>query len=412
MNKLLGKSKLFKQDHYSWKRHEGYVSTAFMKDLFDFAAKYDHVVKDDTNFSQWKADLETRTHKRKIYYYDFGDSRYMMCSTEFILKAIYKRNGSKELQKIGNVINGLNEIRLIEMPEQTEDIIWCAKIAEQLKVTGSKVVIPGMAYNLVVKELKKVYTDEEIEAQFAKYTSPTAAEIFHFNVDKAANAYKTVKLDDGIVAKIFTNCYEFDINAAYFSALMEIFPKAKDNFNYWYINRHKNNNFYKKVVNYFVGNLTINDKKVEFASENRLKMLHDETRNWIVNYVNSKLKQAIRDCQGSLVYANTDGFIISNPKNIISYSKNIGDFGLEAKGMVYTIKVDKTENRSQYTAFQFEDNLNKRSYIKGTLPVVLRDKLNIPMGKYPTYKIVKQKYEILGFDNLKQEQGKKVLITF
>lgn len=143
---------------------------------------------------------------------------------------------------------------------------------------------------------------------------------------------------DGKIHK-FENCAEFDINSAYCSVLIEIFPKAKELLEKAYEERkiHPEN---KAMFNYFVGMLT--------------RRGHRKTYNYIVQAVTDRLNGFIDSHGGwnNVIYANTDGVIMKLVKGLeYKTSKVLGDFKLEAQGDCYVYR------GSNYNVFQIDGKL-------------------------------------------------------
>ena len=414
--------------HVSWNRHTAFVSSEFVRDLFglytrDYPNKFigeDYIVEDTPNFDKWHEFLENGCSLGKgycrpstLFYYDDPNvGKVIMFPTSRLMDLYFWKYNLTDKTVPDNIMNELivtgplNELRLIECPEQKEYIIYDKKISKELKTDSKTAVYPAMAFNKFNKMLDTVYNESEKQQQYKDHQlkDEETRSIVHYQISSAVKDYEvdnSIEGNNNVHIVKFDNCYEYDINAAYFSALMEVFPKAKKKLTSWYKKRHDNDNYFKKVINYTVGCMTINNKKKEFAGEKRLAMVHHETRNWIVDRISKQLMTTIESLGGNLIYANTDGFIVQNPDKVLPGSKEIGEFDLEAQGTVYGIVTDRTKETTPYFAFQFEDKLNNRSFIKGNLPVELRDKLDLTIGQYPTFKTIVNKYNIPEFTNIK-----------
>lgn len=119
---------------------------------------------------------------------------------------------------------------------------------------------------------------------------------------------------------VFHNCYKYDINGAHCDALAEIFPKAKNSILSLYDTR-KINPLNKDYINFFVGMLC--------------KKGFRKTYNWIVQRTTKILYKAMDYTKGLTIYANTDGYVISDPFNKLETTKELGNFKLEYSGDVF-----------------------------------------------------------------------------
>ena len=193
------------------------------------------------------------------------------------------------------------------------------------------------------------------------YTWPQIIDIFNKYQAEYDEAYKqfhyTYPLENGQLMEI-KNCYKYDINGAHTDALMEMFPKASKSILKMYTQRHTNPG-YKQLVNFFVG--MIKHKG------------YDLTYNWIVQRTTKNLFKAMDITQGNMIYANTDGYIISSPKAELNASKKLGEFKLEYEGTVY-IYQDKN-----YWIIQTGDD------IKGSCLKSVRDDIDLRQGKVVHY---------------------------
>ena len=209
------------------------------------------------------------------------------------------------------------------------------------------------AWNYIIKLLKKYYTWEEINNLLKKYTAEYDENLKQYHFYWPVVDTKSVQVID--------NTYKFDINGAHLDALCEIFPKAKNDFVKMYQKRKKNPSM-KKYPNFFVGMLA---HKEEYRT----------TYNWIVQRTTKMLKKAMKETGGMLVYANTDGFVVKDPTNIMTTNKNLGDFKLEFNGITY-IYTDKN-----YILYQFDDEL------KGSCLEEVRKDIDLATGKIVHYDI-------------------------
>lgn len=214
-----------------------------------------------------------------------------------------------------------------------------------------KEMMGSTAWHRMLKILHKYYTEEEL------------LEIFDNNQHKQCKPmhFNPTKLDDAVYKH--TNCYKYDINSAYASAYINLFPKAHDDIMALYLGRHDNPDN-KKILNFFNGML----KRKGFAG----------TYYWVVNRTNEIMDKALKEIGGIRLYVNTDGFIVKNPVKLIKHSTELGEFKLEHSGDVY-IYVDKN-----YFIIQAGQEL------KGNCMCMVRDKFDLPNGKVVHYNKVRK----------------------
>lgn len=165
---------------------------------------------------------------------------------------------------------------------------------------------------------------------------------------------------DNVIYHI-TNCYKFDINGAHQDALTEMFPKCKKSFERLEKLKLKSKEDKKRVKSLF--NLFVGYLKHEG---------YEGAYNWIVQRTTRLLKQAIEYCNGELLYANTDGFLVKNPDKILNTSKNVGDFKLEYQGNVYfyrsinySIFGYRKDNAWEYTGSAMQETRPNFDFLKG-----------------------------------------------
>lgn len=208
------------------------------------------------------------------------------------------------------------------------------------------------AWNYMYNEIfRKEYTKEEIEEILSSHEEEES-NIYHYNPQSW--------MKTGVIEKI-DNCEYYDINSAYCDALCELFPKCKDVLNKMYKAR-KEKPVNKDYFNFFCGYLCVD------------KIGHRKTFNWITHRTRNKLVDKMNYTGGDILYANTDGFIVTNPKNKIYNSKELGAFKNEYSGTVYLYK-DKN-----YTIMQYGDKM------KGSALCEVRKYIDLSKGDVVHYK--------------------------
>ena len=242
--------------------------------------------------------------------------------------------------------------------------------AADTDVVLEKEVSGTTAYRVIDNIINKYYTEDEIKHIFwnhsAEYDVNKRQEHEHILDTDIVGSYEIHRYD---------NCYKYDINGAHTDAIIAMFPKARDELLELYKQRKKNPKI-KKYFNYFVGYLCCKG--------------HRKTYNWIVQRTTDKLREAVDRLGGDVIYANTDGVCVQNPSELIEHSTELGKFKLEYKGTVYAIKTPKTNGYTPYILTQFGDEL------KGSVPIVLRDKIDLRNNKYVLYKVENETINING----------------
>lgn len=232
------------------------------------------------------------------------------------------------------------------------------------------------AYFYIMKILKKHYTESEIKTILNSYTDTKTEE------DKQVHI--TVEKQDYI--QCYENCIKYDINGAHQDALVEMFPKAIKELKEIY-DKRKVKSIYKQYMNLAVGQMK--------------RLGYEGAYWWIVHRTSKMLKEAInkvcpddieKDCK--IIYANTDGFIVSNPDKLLEASKELGKFKLEAQGPVYVYTHSGDKDTTSYIVYQYE--VEKDGFIetetKGNIRLAVRNKIDLKNGKAVSYKIRKETF--------------------
>ena len=196
--------------------------------------------------------------------------------------------------------------------------------------------------------LRKEYTDLEIDSILKSYEEEES-NIYHYNPQNW--------LERGVIEKV-ENCEYYDINSAYCDALCEMFPKCVKMLNSMYIAR-KDKPVNKKYFNFFCGMLC--------------RKGYRKTFNWITHRTRNKLVEMMDYTQGSVLYANTDGFMVTNPKNRIDNSKQLGSFKNEYSGTIYFYK------DNNYWVMQYGNET------KGSALAEVREHINLANGDVVHY---------------------------
>lgn len=286
-----------------------------------------------------------------LYIISREEMRELMYGTGNAMKVFY--NGSDQLIVPDRVLDHVLGDRNIFKPSRngSHQVILYVRQGQDVLVQHT---LTGCRADRRMRKLlnKAGYSKDDINAQLDKYKS-------EYNPEQKQLHYLK-QFNDGQIHK-YTNCAEFDINSAYCSILVTIFPKAKELLNKAYEERkiHPEN---KAMFNYFVGMLA--------------RKGHRETYNYIVQSVTNKLNSFIEAHGGwdYVIYANTDGVIMKLIDNMTyNTSHALGDFKLEVQGDCYTYR------GSNYNLFQIGDKL------KGNMLYGARKETNLAYGVVTEY---------------------------
>ena len=233
-----------------------------------------------------------------------------------------------------------------------------------------KTITGGMAKKVMESKILQYYSREEYEERLNMFQAPHSDHLKQYHFELKEKQFEIKK---------YTNCYKYDINGAHNAALKIIFPKAAHVFEQMYQER-KIKPINKQFINFYVGMLTYG---------------HRRTYNWIVQRVTTQLLAGINHCMqddGLLLYANTDGFLIKDPGQLLEHSTALGDFKLEYHGDAY-IYFDEN-----YWCYQTHNE------IKGSILYAARKHLDLKAGKVVHYDKVKvPKADIYVAENIVEE---------
>lgn len=225
------------------------------------------------------------------------------------------------------------------------------------------------AWNYIMKILLTKYTRNEVETILTSYqTKPEYEKQYHYDWPIVSQNVQKQAL-----------CVKYDINGAHCDALCEMFPKCKHSFVYMYVKRHSNI-IYKKYPNFFVGMLQHYGYSGAYW--------------YIVDRTTKILTAAMDTVGGQLIYANTDGFCVMEPKAKLKTSDRLGDFKLEYEGDVY---IYTNRIRSPYILYQFGDKL------VGSCMTEARKDINLKKGIVCHYDRVKRGNAVRA-ENITKEQ--------
>ncbi len=243
------------------------------------------------------------------------------------------------------------------------------------------------AWRTVTSQIRKKYTEEEIIDNLKKHQVTQQPQVYKksiFKKDQMINANIVYECD---------NCHYYDLNKAYAAATIKVFPKLEP----WVKKQYKHNKpKMKQTMNYFVGMMV---NKGEYLEEN----IFPYFRNYIIQSVNDAMDEAwetvlygdesMNFSNTKIVYANTDGFIVTNPVQSLETSSELGDFKEEQidNGKVWFYKHEDgfgiIETDASYTIFQyFQDGKKVIKCIGGfRTDEALLEKTDLSKGIVPLF---------------------------
>ena len=219
----------------------------------------------------------------------------------------------------------------------------------------------GRAWAYVLTLLKRFYTIDEIRKILEAYTDTETS------ADNQYHYYWPIVSQN--VQKV-PNCVKYDINGAHCYMLSKMFPKCSAIFYTVYKRRHSNIR-YKEYVNYFVGML-----QRKGYTNAYWHIVHETTRI---------LMEAMNKVGGICVYANTDGFCVSNPEHELVTDDVLGHFKEEYRGDVY---IYTNRRQTPYILYQFGDTPDAE-HMKGSCMTVAREGMDLSKGIINHYKRLK-----------------------
>lgn len=273
-------------------------------------------------------------------------------------------DGDDKLICLEHILDFCTDFKLTEVESWRQCVVRCVPTVDMQPVLQD--VTGTYAWTTMNRRLEKYYTKEEIDKCLKKHAASPSEELqqYHYNFPNPPHTIVD-----------HPNSYVYDINGAHADALKEIFPKAADEILEMF-HRRKEHRVFKAIMNYYVGMLT--------------RKGYRDTYNWIVQRTTKKLFKAMDYCGGILVYANTDGFVVSNPKKLLKPSAELGDYKCEYIGIVYTY-TDKN-----YIVMQYGDAM------KGNLRRAVRDRVDLRKGRVVHYDIIR-KGNIQTLANIQEE---------
>lgn len=258
-------------------------------------------------------------------------------------------NGFNTFICVFNLVNDVlpDDYRKAEKPDWYQCIFTRN---QQINEPIQRSISGGMAWKYVKGLILKHYSEDEFNYRL---------HLFQANYDNAHNQLHYNYMEESNVVHKYSNCVKYDINGAYANALIEIFPKASCEILKLY-NERKKKPINKDYINFFVGMFC--------------RTGHRKTYNYIVQKVRSLMDSTVDRCQGILLYANTDGFAVCQPKQApTNVGKDLGQFKVEYEGDIYTY------TGTNYWIMQCGDE------IKGNCFYQVRNQIDLRKGEVVSY---------------------------
>lgn len=269
------------------------------------------------------------------------------------LHATIYYDGIKQLVLSENLVTG----------SSAPDWYQCIAILDnnQRGLSYKRAITGGTAWRMLKAKLLRYYTEPEFVDRLRRFSAD-----YDERVNQMHFAWYASKEDEHRrEIHRFGNCRKYDINGAYASALIEIFPKAKDEILKLYLQR-KDKPINKDVLNFFVGMLC----RTGFRG----------TYNYIVQAIRRRMDDVVDKAGGILLYANTDGFVVAEPDKLIETGTGLGAFKQEYAGAVYIYE------GANYWMMQAGSDK------KGSALWQVRDLIDLELGQVVRYKRVKDGY--------------------
>lgn len=259
-------------------------------------------------------------------------------------------------------------------------------------ITGYQAMLWGR------KLIQNAYSKEEVEAIIQEFGLPSRPEPFRHR-----------SIENNCLVQEWSNCIYQDIHKAHNSELIKIFPRCSKHWK----NKAREASYFKSIgelskaaacknyPNYLVGYFNHKQK----GSDDFDTWLYGLDTHTIYNRIVKDVYDKINDqynlltnFDSTLVYAQTDGLIISNPIwSNVKNSKELGEFGVETidDGKVWTYHQDSTKEASGYTIYQFFTDGKKK--VVGDLPNQFKDEIDLSVGRVVKFKKFKDEFEHISF---------------
>ena len=281
--------------------------------------------------------------------------------------------------------------------------IWKYRASDN---STSKPIDGNIAWREFIKELRRHYTEEEIDEIINECgtADEDTADILHYSPYGAkgiADDPYDFKAKDNCITTIDNCCY-YDLNKAYASNLMHFFPKLED----WMMKGYKEDKpRFKQVINFAVGMMQRHDDE----SKHYFRRLRNSIVTNTTDTLNDTMDYMIENSEAAMkVYVNTDGFIMKDSDVEINHSDKIGDFGKETidNNRVWSLRVN-VPGWQKYAILQWFENGKKviKSLGGFRLDEQLVSKIDLSQGKIVLFtqeKINKGKNDMFVIKDIKE----------
>lgn len=304
-------------------------------------------------------ELYMRGYKDKgLFYHGFlGNAEYYVCTSVALV-------GFIDINKITSKTYYQYVVRRLDARDDTS--VDDARI--ECEVNG------WQAWQWLMRTIRAYYSEAEIDAARKEHWVDEADREQNKQIHYYSSAFDCIDTLRGKVIQIH-NCQAYDIHSAYASRLAQIFPKAAHEIQRMYTMR-KEHPEYKQYFNYAVGFMRSK------CMDGKIFDKWHGVNNWIVSRITMQMRDAIEKCDGTLVYANTDGFVVADAARKLDTSDKMGDFGLEHEGDVWY--------------YRHCGNTTYRLYLIGNkykgqaIPINARENIDLPRGIVIDARVVRE----------------------
>lgn len=221
---------------------------------------------------------------------------------------------------------------------------------------------------------------------------------------------------------LHTDCLYMDIHKAHSKFIIDTFkdyPKIVNwvnTYNKLSAKAKKKGNIeeakmYKDYPNLLVGCLGQVNKKtqdpIRWLKDINTRPLYNRCVNNVRNQIDAKLLEIRIPFESELVYAQTDGFIVSHPNwDMVKDSDKVGEFGIQNvdNNQVWTYRCHSTDDYTGYCIYQYFDKGVKK--VVGDLPDVLKEYIDLSKGQLVTYKEYRDCNGKCHYENIKIKEIK------
>ena len=312
----------------------------------------------------------------------------------------FKPSGSINRVAYYGVVNGVEWLMVqykylgmvVRVDRNSNNYFCLVKCDESVELIDEIFTIPYLntCNKYMLKVLGSKYKPDEIEEQLYAHEVEGHIQPIHELLPRF--------YDINVINKLH-NCTYLDINNAHLDALVEIFPKASYQLKRlrYRISTLKKQGKYneakriKYYINIFVGGL--GQKKYLDENGDMVYAKHRQTYEWVVDRTRKKLQAIIDELKGTVLYANTDGVIVREPKGKVKISDNLGECKEElSSDIVYAFVYvpspkERKEGYTPWYCYQYRNSKGEKE-LKGNVAHEVREHIDLEKGQYVVYKKV------------------------